>query len=284
MEHYIFVSNKKNLDNGLADVSYGNIGDLSGYFILNYFANFFNYKNNICPINKSSPQFRSADKITFSVGSILDIAVLSHKKVNIIGSGSICDKLPKIHNKINFIGVRGKCTQDLILSQTGKKVSIIGDLGLLLSEINLERSSIKDKKIGFIIHSVDRPLFFQKFPNLKKFLINNYGNLNTFIKDLTSCEYIISSSLHGIIFSHAYGIPCLGVKITDNIIGDNFKYCDYYSSLNHHYLGRTNIDKLDFNNEFNLISSIKSGFNPELSLISSIKNNQINILKDFLTL
>jgi hypothetical protein len=48
---------------------------------------------------------------------------------------------------------------------------------------------------------------------------------------LTSCRRIISSSLHGIIFAHAFDIPAAWVKISPRVIGDGFKFFDYYSSI-----------------------------------------------------
>ena len=56
--------------------------------------------------------------------------------------------------------------------------------------------------------------------------------IQSVIKDILECEMTISSSLHGIIVSHAYNIKCMWIKITDNIGGGTFKFRDYYGSLN----------------------------------------------------
>lgn len=42
---------------------------------------------------------------------------------------------------------------------------------------------------------------------------------------------ILSSSLHGIIFSHAYGIPAYHIEFHDLLDNGNFKFNDYYSSF-----------------------------------------------------
>ena len=42
----------------------------------------------------------------------------------------------------------------------------------------------------------------------------------------------ISSSLYGIIVSHAYNVKCMWIKLTNKIGGGFFKYRDYYGSLN----------------------------------------------------
>ena len=65
-------------------------------------------------------------------------------------------------------------------------------------------------------------------------LINlvDYGQCLDIIEQITSCEFIISSSLHGLIVSDAYGVPNVWAEFSDNIWGNGFKYRDYYASIN----------------------------------------------------
>ena len=52
------------------------------------------------------------------------------------------------------------------------------------------------------------------------------------VDELCACEYVISSSLHGLILAEAYHIPTLWATFSDNINGGTFKYMDYYKSIN----------------------------------------------------
>lgn len=56
------------------------------------------------------------------------------------------------------------------------------------------------------------------------------ADIENFISELTSCRYVLSTSLHGIILSHAYGIPALWIK-KGYIDTDGFKFHDYFSSV-----------------------------------------------------
>ena len=49
------------------------------------------------------------------------------------------------------------------------------------------------------------------------------------MKQINSCKFILSSSLHGLIFADSYNIPNHKIIISDKIIGGDYKYKDYYS-------------------------------------------------------
>jgi hypothetical protein len=48
---------------------------------------------------------------------------------------------------------------------------------------------------------------------------------------MVQCECTASSSLHGLICSHAYGISSGWIRFSDDIAGGYFKYHDYYQSV-----------------------------------------------------
>ena len=63
------------------------------------------------------------------------------------------------------------------------------------------------------------------------------------IDQICSCERILSSSLHGIITSDAYGVPNCWIELTGKISGGHFKYYDYASSVDRQFDKPIQIDK-----------------------------------------
>jgi hypothetical protein len=49
--------------------------------------------------------------------------------------------------------------------------------------------------------------------------------------EIVQCEFVLCSSLHGIIFSDSYGVPNAHMKYKDNVHGDLYKFLDYYESV-----------------------------------------------------
>src|SRR5690606_4812022 len=89
-------------------------------------------------------------------------------------------------------------------------------------------------KIGVIPHYVDKqhPAIssISELEGVRE--INVFLPFRDFVNELKTCDFTVSTSLHGIIISHAYGIPSVWIKLSDKILGDNFKFHDYYASMN----------------------------------------------------
>ncbi|NEN94442.1 MAG: polysaccharide pyruvyl transferase family protein [Moorea sp. SIO3I7] len=60
-------------------------------------------------------------------------------------------------------------------------------------------------------------------------LIDVTRNPKEVIADITRCEAIASSSLHGLIIADAFGIPSIWMQLSNKVSGKGFKFKDYYS-------------------------------------------------------
>jgi hypothetical protein len=92
--------------------------------------------------------------------------------------------------------------------------------------------SKKEHDVGFIPHLIDINEIKNRYPN--EFIINlNTTDPQDIVTQITKCRRIVSSSLHGIITAHAYGIPAAWANSNKLITRySNTKFLDYYQSIN----------------------------------------------------
>ena len=68
-------------------------------------------------------------------------------------------------------------------------------------------------------------------PGLKFIDIARYNKWTDFIDQVCDCEAVFSSSLHGLIVAEAYGIQNYWIRVSGNVIGNGFKFRDYFASI-----------------------------------------------------
>jgi hypothetical protein len=136
------------------------------------------------------------------------------------GTGIIRNSDP-IEKNAKYLAVRGPLT--------GAKVGcdVYGDPGLLCSHFwPFEKK--ETKPLGIIPHYVD----YEKYNvggNDQINLLNS--NPVEVMKQIVKYDSIISSSLHGIIVAHSYGIPAGWWQPSDKLYGDGSKFEDYARSV-----------------------------------------------------
>lgn len=200
---------------------------------------------------------RNFTKINFAIGSVIHYAT---NNAVIWGSGLI-DSASKFPQKAKYLAVRGPETYK-ILKNAGCKINpVFGDPALLLPKY-FEGSTTKKYKLGIIPHYVEVDDFLHNNPNLPNDIkvIDLKGNVLSVLEEITSCEKIISSSLHGIIVGMAYQIPSLRMKISEKIYGDGIKYEDYYQSIGipKHTIWNVDPKKLNINEILNHFDTHKN--------------------------
>jgi pyruvyltransferase len=127
--------------------------------------------------------------------------------------------------------VRGPLTAELLSKQGIHCPKVYADPGILAPELYPRRIS-PSNKVGIIPHFKDANLpWINSCRNKGVTIIDVLSPLSEYFLAIQKCNIILSSSLHGIIFAHAYGIPALWIEVSDNVIGDGFKFLDYYLSI-----------------------------------------------------
>ena len=133
----------------------------------------------------------------------------------------------------SFKSVRGNITKMIVSKQ--RKIDddiFLCDPGIVLSRLYCPPKKIAVRHvIGIIPHYVDedkvKSLYGDKFHIIS--MVTN--DIEGIVDDILSCEIILSSSLHGIVFSHSYGVPAYHIEFTDFFGNGNFKFQDYYSAF-----------------------------------------------------
>ena len=226
------------------------IGDILVSFLTNrkllYYryaliSRFIRHKDNYLIIGSIIPQFSKPDSIVWGSGVGESTYILRNK--------------PK-----KVLAVRGPLTRRYLLERGVECPEIYGDPALLFPLFYKPKYE-KKYKIGFIPHFLDQTIEFYKYfdeiKNEKEIVfidVRNYGIWHNFIDLICQCEFIISSSLHGLIIADAYGIPNVWGQFTHVMEDDGFKFQDYFLSVNR--MGMHPITILD--KEFNRLLALKS--------------------------
>jgi pyruvyltransferase len=166
-----------------------------------------------------------------ALGSILGKAKnhFWNRRMDIWGSGLIEDSVPfKSPHRIH--AVRGWHSARSIVNH---KIDVVGDPGLMCHILVPDNiTACKDFSVGFIPHYVDQDNALvrdvvERVPRAR--IIDIFSETLDFIRQVAACEYVLSSSMHGLITADALGVPNAWLRLSDKIWGRDFKFHDYYS-------------------------------------------------------
>lgn len=143
------------------------------------------------------------------------------------GSGNPADVFSGRHH---YHAVRGlKCKAQI---QGLKKQPVVGDPGLL-SPWLVKKTAGKKISVGLVPHfshhgSAEIAALLTAIPNVK--MINVFSPVKQVLEEIASCDFVLSSSLHGLIVADSYGVPNQWLTLDLNPAWQ-FKFRDYYSSF-----------------------------------------------------
>ena len=204
-----------------------NYGDVLGRYLVEKISN----KKVIFAWPKKFSIYDWFAPIYVTIGSI--IHNINHKCI-VWGSGIINQQI--VIKKAVFLAVRGPQTRNYLVKSGYEVPEVYGDPALLLPRYFSPKVE-KKYKYGIVPHYNDYKIvtkWLEDRPDIYIIDLMTNDIEYTTIKFL-QCEKIISSSLHGIIIPHTYGIPAVWQKFSDKVFGDDIKYQDYYESVNLEY-------------------------------------------------
>ena len=168
------------------------------------------------------------------------IRLLKNDPFYIWGTGFISynaheDKKFRFRN-IRVLSLRGNLSKIRVERILGEELRIpTGDGGLLVDRW-IGENPPKKYRIGIIPHfkEKDSPIVNEMKKMYSDSVIIDLGKKPIdVVKEIASCETILSSSLHGLIVADSFHIPNKHILLYpygERMLGDGFKFADYYSS------------------------------------------------------
>ena len=178
------------------------------------------------PVKRKELGRFSFGKVYVVIGSVMAIV-----RSNCIVWGSGIIKKDDHPARAKFLAVRGPHTRNRLLELGYECPEIFGDPALLLPKY-FNPPVEKTHRLGVIPHYVNYKEVYDRFNSTDIKVINLIDpDVEKVTREIMSCEMTMSSSLHGIIISHAYNIPSLWTKFDVDLYGDDVKFEDYFESV-----------------------------------------------------
>ena len=170
------------------------------------------------------------ETILFSCGSLLE-KVPPDFSGFILGTGFMYPHSIRSFDQARILAVRGELSRNKI---GAPEDTVLGDPGLLVARF-LSRRQKKHYKLGVIPHYVDKKdirivRICEKY-NREVLFIDIQRDPLEVLRNIDQCEFILSSSLHGLVFADSLGIPNVWMILSDRVSGEGFKFYDYNSAL-----------------------------------------------------
>lgn len=169
-------------------------------------------------------------KKILAIGSILSFAVDG----DVLWGTGLNGKFLGLQNypfkRLDVRSVRGPITRQFLIDNFGIDCpEIYGDPALLFPYFFPEFQKSENPTYKYIVipHYSEQKMFPKdKFDNI----VYPTEPWEEVIQKITESEFVISSSLHGIVIAEAYGIPARMLRVTNN--EHMLKYQDYYMGTN----------------------------------------------------
>lgn len=127
------------------------------------------------------------------------------------------------YTQLDVRAVRGPLTRDFLLNKNIAVPEIYGDPALLLPHIFPGRFNKNPKQKYVVVPNLHDLKIVESLGY--KNIISPLSSWNHCIQQILEAEFVIASSLHGLIIAEAYGIPARYIRLSEE--ENLFKYNDY---------------------------------------------------------
>ena len=137
---------------------------------------------------------------------------------------------------MQFHVLRGRLTRERCAQATGQDLRTVplGDPALLTPRLFPNIRPKHGKKIGIIPHYVDRgnQLLRKRIrlTNTPHVILDVSDPPERFLSELVECGLVLSTAMHPLICADALGIPNRHIVAGSGIVGQDYKFRDYYSA------------------------------------------------------
>lgn len=201
------------------------------------------------------------------------------KILYVFGSGFMRPQTDVVHKEyLDFFSVRGYLSQNLLGKEVSKDLRV-GDPGILVSDIVDIKKINKKYKYGIIPHmgTFNNKKTMNELISLEDSICIDFraDDVDGVVDLMLQCEVIISQSLHGLIFADSLLFPNAWLTMGDLHPGGNFKFYDYFSTVNRPFWKKCTscpIDKDEVSQNLHY---------PDEQIISGLKFEVREALNDF---
>ena len=162
-----------------------------------------------------------------TAGSIM--GHISRPDAAIVWGAGIIARYQDFARPRRICAVRGPITRARCLELGYECPEIYGDPAILLPRLFGIPAAERRFRLGIIPHLVNFAEARDLFGSVPGVRIIDVGQpVGRVVEEICSCDETVSSSLHGLIVSHAYGRPAAWVTFQAQLKGDGTKFSDYY--------------------------------------------------------
>ena len=172
------------------------------------------------------------DETPLSVGNLVFLgSIMGYAdRHSIVCGAGLLDTGKIRYPPASVVLTRGPLSRFHLAQQGIDSAPLFGDPGVLFSCVYpVSRSS--EFPVGVVPHYVDIDSeWVRRARESGCLVLDPRIDPEEFASQIQRCDAILSSSLHGIIFAHSFGIPAAWIELSDRVVGHGFKFFDYFAS------------------------------------------------------